>query len=244
MSFSVVEGRSTAPASAVGGRPSAPTTATDPSHAVRSACSARVAPCRTSPSTMGNGTWSSPASARASARRSAASAAPGGGSATSSGSSRSPVAASSIRSSRWRAMRKEDGTTAPADPLWTPWSRTSTVRVPTTAPRNEVVTHRRSPVGLPESRATTRSGVPIRSARAARTVGEVWAPALLGALDQHDTPGVPAAGGPDRTPAPPAADGMAYPSSAMPRPKSRSPSTTGVHGPRPAPHPTKGGCLS
>ena len=81
------------------------------------------------------------------------------------------MAESSIRSNRWRAIRNDDGTTAPADPLWTPWSRTSTVRVPTTAPRSDVVTHSRSPVGLPESRATTRSGVPIRSARVARTAG-------------------------------------------------------------------------
>ena len=42
--FKLVEGRRTLPAAAVGGRPSAPTTATDPSQAVRSACSATPSP--------------------------------------------------------------------------------------------------------------------------------------------------------------------------------------------------------
>ena len=51
----------------------------------------------------------------------------------------SPVAASSIRSRSWRRIRKVEGTTPDAEPEWTPSVRMSTVRVPATSPRREVV---------------------------------------------------------------------------------------------------------
>ena len=68
---------------------------------------------------------------------------------------------------------------------------------PISAPRRDVVTHSRSPVGALESRAITRSGVPMRSSRAASTWAEVGTAALLGALGQDHAAGVAAAGGAD-----------------------------------------------
>ena len=53
-----------------------------------------------------------------------------------------PVAASSMRSSRMRARRNEDGTSPPAMPLCQPSVITSTRSVASTSPRSEVVSQR------------------------------------------------------------------------------------------------------
>jgi hypothetical protein len=62
-------------------------------------------------------------------------------------------------------MRKDDGTMPLAAPECTPSVKTRTVRLPITMPRSDVVSHSWSKLPLPESRQTTRSGVPIRAAR-------------------------------------------------------------------------------
>ena len=195
--FRAVYGRSTAPASPDGGSPSAPTTATEPSQALRIARSARRAALEHEPvhhregRPVGTGLGQRrgqsdrrrpprPLAGRPPARAGEGHRWPGprsgraGGGRCGTRTGRSPRPTRCARRGR-----------APAP-----------IRVPITAPRNEVVIHSRSEVGAVESRARTRSGVPIRSSSAAKDLAEVGAAALLGALGQDDAPGVPAPGGP------------------------------------------------
>ena len=52
-----------------------------------------------------------------------------------------------------------------ASPEWTPSLSTRTVSVPPAMPRSEVVSHSRSQSPQPESRQTTREGLPMRGSR-------------------------------------------------------------------------------
>ena len=73
------------------------------------------------------------------------------------------VSASSMRDSRCRAIRNDDGTMPDASPECRPSVTMSTVSSTTTMPRSDVVIHSRSGSMHPESRHTTRLGVPSRS---------------------------------------------------------------------------------
>ncbi len=54
------------------------------------------------------------------------------------------MAASSMRETSWRAIRKVSATMPLAEPEWTPSSSISTVRMALARPRSDVVTQSRS----------------------------------------------------------------------------------------------------
>ena len=75
--------------------------------------------------------------------------------------------------------------------------------------------------------AAVRSGLPDSSEASISTRQRLWLPPLACTASMAAI-----------------AANAAYPSSAPPRPYSRSPSRTGIHGPRPSRHPSISGCLS
>ena len=137
-----MKGRSTLPALESAGRPSAPVT-------LSVGRQVRPSSASTGSSVIGSTGWPSAPQAQgwrfqtsspstAAVARACASRAAGISTWKAPGSSR-PVALSSSRSSRWRRMRKLDGTTPLASPECTPSSSTSTFSAPLTSPRSEVV---------------------------------------------------------------------------------------------------------
>ena len=141
-SLKAVRGRSTLPALDSGGRPSAPVT-DSVGRQVRfsRACSGSVVMGSTKPPSAPQlqGKRRQTSSPRMRAVACTCSTRSAGISQCRLCGSRRPVELSSRRSSRWRRMRNDDGTTPLESPECTPSSSTCTSSVPETMPRSEVV---------------------------------------------------------------------------------------------------------